>query len=84
MKLLNITLLIAGSTQALGLVLYATNTTTTTDVPTATPTHYAISCSAGLQSLCGDLCFCSSGSVNCHADPTSRCMQMCNCHADES
>ncbi|KAI1392086.1 glutamate decarboxylase [Hypoxylon trugodes] len=38
-----------------------------------------MTCSAGLDNPCQDLCFCSSGSVACHEDPTSRCVQMCTC-----
>ncbi|KAI1457336.1 hypothetical protein F4805DRAFT_182140 [Annulohypoxylon moriforme] len=39
-----------------------------------------MTCSGGLDTPCQDLCVCTSdGTVNCHADPTSRCVQMCSC-----
>ncbi|KAI0019930.1 hypothetical protein F4780DRAFT_780046 [Xylariomycetidae sp. FL0641] len=42
------------------------------------PTTRTLSCGGGLD-ICGDLCFCSGSTVNCHADPTSQCHQMCSC-----
>ncbi|KAI1401521.1 hypothetical protein F4819DRAFT_458180 [Hypoxylon fuscum] len=50
--------------------------------PTPTPFPPAtnrMTCSGGLDTPCQGLCTCSGGSVNCHADPTSRCAQMCTC-----
>ncbi|OTA75840.1 hypothetical protein M434DRAFT_38983 [Hypoxylon sp. CO27-5] len=49
--------------------------------PSPQPGGQQMSCGGGLDTPCQDLCFCSgSGSlVNCHADPTSRCVQMCRC-----
>ncbi|KAI1099316.1 hypothetical protein F4804DRAFT_322275 [Jackrogersella minutella] len=39
-----------------------------------------MACGGGLDTPCQDLCTCTAdGQVNCHADPTSRCVQMCHC-----
>ncbi|KAI0850721.1 hypothetical protein F5Y00DRAFT_231889 [Daldinia vernicosa] len=43
------------------------------------PLTKRMTCSAGLDNPCQDLCQCSSGNVACHYDPTSRCVQMCTC-----
>ncbi|KAI1123634.1 hypothetical protein F5Y10DRAFT_269919 [Nemania abortiva] len=91
--LLPASLLLAGSAHATFLTATAFNTTTTTTTTsttststtstttsaTPTPVGYTIQCGGGLENLCGSLCFCGSGDVNCHADPSSRCRYMCNC-----
>ncbi|KAI1417287.1 hypothetical protein F5Y13DRAFT_185360 [Hypoxylon sp. FL1857] len=50
-------------------------------VPSITPSpgSQLMTCGGGLDNPCQDLCFCSGDMVNCHADPTSRCIQMCHC-----
>ncbi|KAI1358675.1 hypothetical protein F5Y08DRAFT_321334 [Xylaria arbuscula] len=62
-----------------------TTTTTTTSsyssTPTPTPT-YVMHCGSSISELCGDVCFCGSGGMNCHADPSARCYQMCRCVAE--
>ncbi|KAI0138155.1 hypothetical protein F4776DRAFT_620921 [Hypoxylon sp. NC0597] len=49
--------------------------------PTPEPGGWQVNCAGGLDTPCQDLCFCSGygDTVNCHADPTSRCAQMCHC-----
>ncbi|KAI0204164.1 hypothetical protein F4808DRAFT_370855 [Astrocystis sublimbata] len=54
-------------------------TTTTTSSPTPTPTGYNMTCGGSLGDLCHSLCSCGGGDVNCHADPTSKCIIMCKC-----
>ncbi|KAI0552335.1 hypothetical protein F4679DRAFT_86855 [Xylaria curta] len=60
----------------------STSTTTTTSSATPTPTGYAMQCGGSMGGLCGDVCFCGSGQMNCHADPSARCYQMCRCVAE--
>ncbi|XXH02775.1 hypothetical protein Hte_009161 [Hypoxylon texense] len=47
-------------------------------VPTPPPVNH-MACSGGLDTPCQGLCVCSGTTVNCHADPTGRCVQMCTC-----
>ncbi|KAI2605467.1 uncharacterized protein GGS25DRAFT_524983 [Hypoxylon fragiforme] len=58
-----------------------TNSTTTSSSASSTPTTPpgSMACGGSLGDLCNDLCYCSGTSVTCHADPTSRCVQMCRC-----
>ncbi|KAI0432037.1 hypothetical protein F5Y09DRAFT_172801 [Xylaria sp. FL1042] len=65
----------------------STSTTTTSSAsysppPTPTPTRYVMNCGGSMGGLCGDVCFCGSGAMNCHADPSARCYQMCSCVAE--
>ncbi|KAI6085003.1 hypothetical protein F4821DRAFT_279698 [Hypoxylon rubiginosum] len=58
------------------------NETSTSSAPGGIPTPPTVghmTCAGGLDTPCQSLCTCSGGSVNCHADPTSRCVQMCAC-----
>ncbi|KAL7621410.1 hypothetical protein AAE478_008732 [Parahypoxylon ruwenzoriense] len=64
------------STSTLTTTTTSSSTTSTSTPPIRNPW---VSCGAGLDNPCKDLCFCSSGQVQCHADPTSRCVQMCDC-----
>ncbi|KAI1307397.1 hypothetical protein F5Y03DRAFT_352139 [Xylaria venustula] len=57
-------------------------TSTSTSTPTPTPTRYIMQCGGGMDSLCNDVCFCASPNMNCHADPSGRCYQMCSCVAE--
>ncbi|KAI0509207.1 hypothetical protein F5B22DRAFT_366077 [Xylaria bambusicola] len=56
-----------------------TSSTSYSSTPTPTPTSYAMHCGGSIADLCGDVCFCSSRDMNCHADPSARCYQMCRC-----
>ncbi|KAI1203709.1 hypothetical protein F5X97DRAFT_318360 [Nemania serpens] len=60
----------------------STTATTTTPSPTPTPTSYVVQCGASMGGLCGSICFCSGGGridLNCHADPSAQCRNMCRC-----
>ncbi|KAI1748118.1 hypothetical protein F4782DRAFT_383733 [Xylaria castorea] len=63
---------------------FTSTTTTTTSSSTPTPTSYAMQCGGSMSDLCGDVCFCGSGQMNCHADPSARCYQMCRCVPEAS
>ncbi|KAI0439084.1 hypothetical protein F4803DRAFT_66760 [Xylaria telfairii] len=60
-----------------------TSTSTTTSSSTPTPTSYIMQCGGSMGGLCGDVCFCGGGQMNCHADPSARCYQMCKCVATD-
>ncbi|KAI1161494.1 hypothetical protein F5B18DRAFT_433033 [Nemania serpens] len=60
----------------------ATATATTTPSPTPAPPTYLVQCGASMDGLCSSICFCGSGGrrdLNCHADPSAQCRNMCRC-----
>ncbi|GAP92941.2 hypothetical protein SAMD00023353_8400180 [Rosellinia necatrix] len=73
----------AGTTTTTTMTTTAATTSTLTATPTATPTptptRYVMDCGGSLGSLCRGVCFCSEAEMNCHADPSARCYQMCKC-----
>ncbi|KAI1190727.1 hypothetical protein F5B17DRAFT_37523 [Nemania serpens] len=62
-----------------------TTTTTPSSTPSPTPPTYLVQCAASMDDLCSSICFCGgsgSGSgrdLNCHADPSAQCRNMCRC-----
>ncbi|KAI1779102.1 hypothetical protein F4818DRAFT_403337 [Hypoxylon cercidicola] len=83
LALLPVFLAATASARVFGSIYNFSNTTTSSSsaapgIPTQPPVGHMV-CAGGLDVPCQGLCTCSGGSVNCHADPTSRCAQMCDC-----
>ncbi|KAI8946334.1 hypothetical protein F4801DRAFT_71357 [Xylaria longipes] len=72
----------SNSTTTITITSSTTATTSSSYSSTPTPTSYSMQCAGSMGGLCGDVCFCSSGQMNCHADPSARCYQMCKCVAE--
>ncbi|KAI1346101.1 hypothetical protein F5Y01DRAFT_30815 [Xylaria sp. FL0043] len=70
------------STSTSTLITTTTSSSSYSSPPTPIPTSYVMHCAESMGGLCGDVCFCSGGAMNCHADPSARCYQMCDCVAE--
>ncbi|KAI3330674.1 hypothetical protein F4824DRAFT_333264 [Ustulina deusta] len=59
-----------------------TTTSSSSYSSTPTPTSFAMHCGGSMGGLCDNFCFCATQQMNCHADPSARCYQMCSCVAE--